>query len=288
MLLSTVAAGGYSLFESDTGTLGRQYAEEYASAEPFPHIVFDNFLPPESLELCLREFPNRDKAQIAYDRSQEKRKFEYKPEVLSPAVRSLFYSFNSLPFISFLRNVTGINGLIPDPYFLGAGLHEVLPGGYLNVHTDFNHHDPLDVERRINVLIYLNKGWKEEYGGALELWDEKMKNCRSRIIPLFNRCVIFNTSSISYHGNPEPVVHPEGVSRRAIALYYYTATWDNSRFSQTTHFRPRPNRGDVFDYKVRVTELMESLSPPIALRAARKLARLVQRQRFRLIRPKTV
>src|ERR1700676_5689805 len=105
MLLSTVAAGGYNLFESNAGTLGRQYAEEYAAAEPFPHIVLDNILPPESLELCLREFPARDKAQIAYDRSQEKRKFEYKPEVLSPAVRTLFYSFNSLPFIAFLQGV---------------------------------------------------------------------------------------------------------------------------------------------------------------------------------------
>jgi hypothetical protein len=152
MLLSTVAAGGNSLFESDMGTLGRQYAEKYAAAEPFPHIVLDNFLPADSLELCLREFPTRDKAQIGYDRSQEKRKFEYKPEVLSPGVRSLFYSFNSLPFIAFLQNVTGIRGLIPDPYFLGAGLHEVLPGGYLNVHTDF-----MDAEQQKKDLLQMNE-----------------------------------------------------------------------------------------------------------------------------------
>jgi hypothetical protein len=287
MLLSTVA-GAYGLFASDTGTFGKQYAEQYAAAEPFPHIVLDNFLNAEVLDLCLREFPRRENAQAAYNRSQEKRKFEYRPEMLTPSVRTLFYSFNSLPFISFLQNVTGINGLIPDLYFSGGGLHEVLRDGYLKIHTDFNHHDQLDLERRINVLIYLNKGWKEEYGGSLELWDKKMQRRCSSIVPLFNRCVIFSTSSISYHGNPEPVRHPEGVSRRAIALYYYTATWDNSRFSRTTHFRPRPNKGDAFDYRVRASELIESISPPILLRAARKVARLLQRQRSRPIRPETV
>jgi Rps23 Pro-64 3,4-dihydroxylase Tpa1-like proline 4-hydroxylase len=280
MILNAIARP-HSLFESTNETAGNDYYEQYNNAQPFPHIVFDEFLNEEVLNLCLEHFPGNEKAQASYNRSQEKRKFEYKPEVLAPPLRALFYSFNSLPFINFLQKLTGINGLIPDPYFLGAGLHEVQQSGYLNIHADFNHHEQLDLERRINVLIYLNKDWKEEYGGCLELWDERMQSCKARIVPSFNRCVIFNTSSVSMHGNPEPVAHPEGRPRRAIALYYYTATWDAARVNRTTRFNARPNTHDTFDFKVRAREVMEDISPPLLLRTARRFIRLVHRQRAR-------
>jgi Rps23 Pro-64 3,4-dihydroxylase Tpa1-like proline 4-hydroxylase len=284
MVLSTLDSP-FSLIDADSGTIGIQYSARYAAAQPFPHIVIDDFLDEQAIELCLREFPRREKAEASYNRSQEKRKLEYKPESLAPSVRTLFYSFNSLPFLRFLENVTGIKGLIPDPYFLGGGFHEVQNGGYLNIHTDFNHHSLLGLERRINVLIYLNKEWKEEYGGSLELWDQKMRACQARIIPEFNRCVIFNTSLTSNHGNPEPVAHPQGAPRRAIALYYYTATWDRSRLSRTTRFSIRPNRGDSFDFRVRANELIEDVAPPLLLRAVRKLGRLVQRQPETAVHP---
>jgi len=284
MILNALASP-HSLFEPKTGTFGSEYFKKYNTAQPFPHIVFDDFINEEVLNLCLQHFPDSEKAQASYNRSQEKKKLEYKPEVLDPPLRALFYSFNSLPFINFLQNLTGINGLIPDPYFLGAGLHEVQLGGYLNIHADFNHHKQLDLERRINVLIYLNKEWKEEYGGSLELWDEKMQSCKARITPLFNRCVIFNTSAGSLHGNPEPVAHPKGMPRRAIALYYYTATWDPARLNRTTRFNPRPNTDDTFDFRVRTRELMEDISPPLLLRTARRVMRLVQRQRSKSAYP---
>ena len=147
-------------------------------------------------------------SSAAYNRSQENLKFEFKPERLSPPLRSLFYSFNSIPFVGFIENLTGIKGLIPDPYFAGAGFHQVNQGGHLDIHTDFNFHSAMGLERRINVLIYLNKDWREEYGGCFEIWDQKMSRCCRRIVPAFNTCVIFNTSSISFHGNPVPVNHP--------------------------------------------------------------------------------
>ncbi len=57
-------------------------------------------------------------------------------------------------------------------------------------------------QRRVNVLVYLNKDWKAEWGGALELWDKQMKACEESVVPVFNRCVIFNTDADSYHGHP--------------------------------------------------------------------------------------
>jgi hypothetical protein len=262
---------------SGSSQRGREFHSRYAAARPFPHIVLDGFLPEEIADLCVTDFPGRASASAQHARSQENRKFEYKPEILSPPLRSLFQSFNSAPFVQFLENLTGIQGLIPDPYFGGGGLHEVAHGGHLNIHADFNHHTPLNLERRINVLIYLNRDWQEEFGGCFEIWDRAMSQRCLRVTPLFNRCVVFNTSSTSFHGNPEPVNHPLGYSRRSIALYYYTATWDGSHKSHSTQFKVRPDSVDQSDLSVWMHELMTDLTPPIAMRAFNRVASRLRR-----------
>jgi hypothetical protein len=113
------------------------------------------------------------------------------------------------------------------------------------------------------------------------MWDEEMKHCVKAIDPLFNRCVVFNTSSNSYHGNPTPVSHPDGKPRLSMALYYYTATWDSTRREHTTKFKTRPASKDQFDWEVTVNEALENLTPPILLRMGRKGWRGISR----LIRP---
>lgn len=264
----------YGFFDPAAATQGKELHTRYASANPFPHIVLDEFLDEKIITLCLREFPRAKGTEAAtYSRKQESGKFEYRPESLSAPLRALLYSFNSLPFIRFLENLTGINGLIPDPHFVGGGLHELIQGGYLNIHADFNYHSQMHLERRVNALIYLNRDWKEEYGGCLELWDTQMQSRVVRIVPILNRCVIFNTTTDSFHGNPDPIRHPEGASRRSIALYYYTATWDDSRRGRSTQFEVRPFSNDAIDYQVRAAELMEEVIPPILLRTTRKLVR---------------
>lgn len=276
MIIKTTSTD-YGYFDPSISAIGAQYRAQYNSAIPFPHIVLPDFIDEDILELCLRDFPSIPDSAAGYRRSQENLKFEFKPETLSPPVRSLFYSFNSIPFVGFIENLTGIKGLIPDPYFAGAGFHQVSEGGHLDIHTDFNFHSAMRLERRINVLIYLNKDWKEEYGGCFEIWDQKMSRCCRRVVPAFNTCVIFNTSLTSFHGNPVAVHHPERKSRRALALYYYTATWDKTHHARTTQFKVRPASSDEFDWRVRVNEVVEDVLPPIALRALRKLARAAAR-----------
>ena len=192
---------------------------------------------------------------MSFDRAQERLKTSYNPDYLKPQLRSLFYSLGSRPFLKFLENLTGIDGLMADPYFVGGGFHQIGQGGHLSVHADFNHHKKLNLERRVYILIYLNKNWIEEYGGQLELWDQGMEKCIVSTTPQFNRCVIFNTTSKSMHGNPQPINHPENIPRRSIALYYYTATWHKTRKQHTTQFRKRPNSKDETDWKVLRTEL---------------------------------
>ena len=125
--------------------------------------------------------------------------------------------------MEFLQKITGIEEtLIPDPYFEGGGFHEIKPGGFLKVHVDFHKNKKLQLSRRVNFLIYLNKDWEEEYGGHLELWEKDMSQCVSKILPKFNRAAMFSTTGDSWHGHPDPLNCPEGKSRKSLALYYYT------------------------------------------------------------------
>ena len=264
---------------TETRDRGAELSAAYRAAKPFPHVVIDDFLPPEIVELCLAEFPGkRTQDDIQFDREQERYKSQFNPDTLTPRTRALFYSFNSKPFIRVLENITGIKGLVPDPYFLGAGFHEIGQGGHLSVHTDFNHHKPMNLERRINVLIYLNKDWKDAYGGQLEFWNADMSECQESVLPLFNRCVIFNTTDSSFHGNPNPINHPGNVTRKSIALYYYTSTWSDVSREHTTQFQVRRGTGDRQDVKVKANELVADLLPPILLRNLRQMKKRLSHQ----------
>lgn len=253
---------------------GCELAGQYRLAAPFPHIVIDDFLPPSVLRMCLDEFERgQETPWMEYDAPTERRKREYKPDLLSDGLRALFYAFNSLPFIRLIENITGIDGLIPDPYFHGAGLHEIRQGGHLSVHADFNFHEEMGLERRINVLIYLNENWLPEYGGQLELWDQSMSSCVQSIDPLFNRCIIFATTSTSYHGNPSPIAHPEGRSRKSIALYYYSSTWSADKASHSTLFQSRPGGVDNTGLAARSRAFAKQFTPPVLWELARRIAR---------------
>lgn len=245
---------------------GKTASETYRSREPYPYGGFDDFLPAEVLDRVYAELQALPEAETSFNRPQEKLKTSYVPERLPPYTRNLFYILNSRPFVQFLENMTGIKGLIPDPYFAGGGVHVVGNGGHLDIHADFNHNAILNLERRLNVLIYLNKDWKKEYGGSFEIWNNEMTEMVESFVPEFNRMVCFNTGSTTWHGNPTPVNHPEGRPRMSLALYYYTATWDGTKRAHTTLFKPRPGTGDKADRETRRNELLQDLVPPIMYR----------------------
>ncbi len=214
------------LFPFDSASLqerAERLKNTYAQARPFPHIVLDQFFSEEVLESLLAEFPGPEDIQWLQLQHENSKKLASKnEEQLGPASRAFIHQLNSSAFIAFLEKLTGIEGLIPDPHLWGGGLHQILKGGFLNIHADFNKHTRLKLDRRINLLVYLNKDWKEEYGGHIQLWSRDMKQCIQKILPVFNRCVIFSTTDFSYHGHPEPLTCPEDRSRKSLALYYYS------------------------------------------------------------------
>jgi hypothetical protein len=277
---------------SDDGTLGMDpvearatgamLAQEYRSAEPFPHIVLDGILPQPVLQQALDNFPTEPlKSDRVFDINYGgHHKRQILPYDCNKEAQSLFAFLNSKAVLQFLEGLTGIEGLIPDPYFEGGGFHEISKGGLLGVHADFRINGTLHLERRINLLIYLNPDWDEEWGGALELWDRKMTTCHSKVFPHLNRCVVFSTDADSFHGHPDPLNTPEHVKRRSIALYYYTSSRNIYKEvpSHSTMYYARPHDSAGVHAEARRFRLDEQLRdwlPP-------KLARLFFRIRHRL------
>ena len=205
--------------------LASKLANTYQTNKPFPSIYIDDFFDENFLEEVLKEFPRVDqlKDKIYYANPNED-KYATKGEyTFGDQTKKLVHFLNSQPFLEFLQKITGIEEtLIPDPYFEGGGFHEIKPGGFLKVHVDFHKNKKLQLSRRVNFLIYLNKDWEEEYGGHLELWEKDMSQCVSKILPKFNRAAMFSTTGDSWHGHQDPLNCPEGKSRKSLALYYYT------------------------------------------------------------------
>lgn len=226
---------GAFLFDYDKlMAFAEQYHADYKKAQPFPYIAIDDFVSDEIIGELLKGFPEPDPAKqtrnnTAYvDEETEKVPAQINKVGLreerdfTPFLRHFIWELNSPSFILFLEKLTGIGKLLPDPKMLGGGTHQTLKDGLLRVHADFNVHRIYEIDRRINLILYLNRDWKEEYGGHLELWDKDVKNCIERILPIDKRCVIFSTGSETWHGHPHPLTCPEGRARQSIALYYYT------------------------------------------------------------------
>ncbi len=141
---------------------------EFRSATPFPHVVIDDFLPEAVLDEVLDEFPEPEQIDWQqFDNSREVKLALADAERMGPTTRHLLAEFNSAVFVDFLTSLTGIERLIPDPHYSGGGLHQIRRGGYLKVHADFNKHPELDLYRRLNAILYLNKDWQDEWGGDL-------------------------------------------------------------------------------------------------------------------------
>jgi hypothetical protein len=273
---------GFQLDRDRLMALAERTREAYAAASPYPHAVMDDFLPEEILDAVLAEFPAPAEVDwLAFDSPLERKLATNSHAAMGPATRHLLAELNSSAFIDFLERLTGIEGLVPDPHLEGGGLHQIERGGHLKVHADFNRHPRSGLERRLNVLVYLNRDWKDEYGGAFELWDADMTACEAKVMPYFNRCVVFSTTSTSYHGHPEPLGCPEGETRKSLALYYYSKDRpaEETRATHNTLFQARPGEqlADAApappppSRRESVKAALRWITPPILLEARRRL-----------------
>lgn len=225
----------------------------------YRRIVIDDFLKPETAELLYRNFPTESQMRRHYKGLNEEKSEGSSFDQYHPVFEEVRQSLMEKDWTAVLDRITGFEGLVLPDDFRGAGVHQGFDGSFLDIHVDFNIHSVLDLHRRLNLLIYLNKDWKEEYGGHLELWNEDVSECIERISPQFNRCAIFATTETSWHGYDKMNL-PEGVSRKSIFSYYYTPVADRSKVKyHDTVFKPRPTDSRMKKTKTALKEHAKNL-----------------------------
>ncbi len=219
---------------------------EFRSSQPFPFLAIDQFLQPAFADELNRSFPTVAEAERSghtFSAVNESGKTQVTAADRFPgSVRQLNDLLAHPDWLATLSEITGIPSLLADEMLVGGGMHVMRTGAHLDVHIDFNLLADRPLHRRLNILVFMNSGWRPEWGGALELWDDAVKHRAHHFTPELNRCVIFETSQHSFHG-VERLACPPDRARRSFAAYYYTreapAGWDGRR--HTTVFRARPN-----------------------------------------------
>lgn len=229
-----------------------ELARDFASAQPFRHVVIDDFLSTDFCAKLIAEFPPFDTKYARNEHGEIGGKAAV-PHIaqLGPAYRDFDLLMRDRSFLDLMGRIAGIDSLRYDPDYVGGGTHENLGGQELDLHVDFNYHPKTLLHRRLNLIVFLNPEWSEAWGGCLELranpweapWDIGAGTART-VIPLANRAVMFETTERSWHGFTRidlPKEKPH-ISRRSIAVYYYTSERPPAETAapHATIYVPRP------------------------------------------------
>jgi hypothetical protein len=197
--------------------------KSFIDAKPVPHVVIDGLFAPALLELVYADFDRLNWGDWRrYDNAQEFKRGSAPKTWLGHASQLYFNTIYSGHFVDFLERVSGVEGLVTDPELYAGGLHDIPTGGKFAMHLDFNQHSVTHLDNRLVFITYLNKNWRSDYGGALELWNMDENKFVTEVVPEFGRSVLYYHSSKSLHGHPKPISEPNGRPRRSAAAYYYS------------------------------------------------------------------
>ena len=196
--------------------------EQFSKAVPFEHIIIPNFLNDEYAEQIFNSFPiDIDSGKwYKYYNPLEIKYANDDIKNMPRCIKKLFYLLSTKEITEQFASISSINDLEHDSYLHGAGVHVHPRNGKLNIHLDYEKHPYINKERRLNMILYMSKDWKEEWNGDTQLWDNKMEKCIVNSHVKFNTAIIFRTNEISWHGLPESIKCPEDVFRKSIAYYY--------------------------------------------------------------------
>jgi Rps23 Pro-64 3,4-dihydroxylase Tpa1-like proline 4-hydroxylase len=216
--------------------------EQFRDAQPFSHVVIDDFFNKKYIEALHEQFPGIDDSWHKYYNPIE---IKYAKDKDFPKIyKDLFCLLSSECTVSLVRKISGITNLEYDPYLHGAGLHYHPKGGKLDMHVDYGLHPMLNKERRLNLIVYLNKDWKEEYGGNIEFWHKEMSKKGVQVTPIFNRAVLFKTSDDSWHGFPDQITCPDGQGRKSIAMYWISEPRPGTIPRKKARYIGKPDEND--------------------------------------------
>jgi hypothetical protein len=258
-------------FLGDKVHLSRSLTElhaEYASAKPFPHVVIDNLFSDAFVQKLPEEIPPITADTFVHHHDEHQAKFGLRSAVHLGETGFQFAALlHSAAFLYMLSEITGIWGLLPDPYLQGGGFHVIPPGGKFDIHLDRKTDYTTGLRRRLAFITYLNHDWRHEYGGQLELWNADGTRCEVMVEPLFNRTIIFEVADGNYHGHPTPVACPGNRTRNSFAVYYHTVGEGVKNIDiRSSQFAPNFYRAP----ESKVKKLAKDLIPPMVLRSLRE------------------
>ena len=231
-------AFNYEAFESKVEGVRESYNEQ----TPYPFAFFDGFFHDSLLDDVNREI---DEANFAKDirvidgiEVKTRSNFDDN-EALPPATREVFEVINGGKFLNIISRLTGIDGLISDPYYDGGGINVIENEGTLAVHVDGTTQHRMQVSRRINAILFLNDNWDPSWNGYHEQWeylnkdlspfdDNQRWQCVRKILPKKNRLYVFTTNDHSWHGHAGVLNIPKHIQRRSLIAYYYTSSRPDS------------------------------------------------------------
>ena len=235
----------------DNNFIAEQKKKLVVENDPFPHILASNILPVHIAKRAESEFFNFDKLinTGGYRYGNLHKNFNTLDEI-PKTIKEIIIFFYSDNFLNFLGEKFSLKNIIPDWRLWGGGMHTSSRGGHLTIHSDYIYQRKTNTRRVINLLLYLNSDWKDEWRGEIELWDKKMTKKVKSLSPLLNNILIFRTDKDSNHGYPDPLLCPENTTRKSIALYYYVK--EESRLPIqikrrkyfVTEWKKRPNTND--------------------------------------------
>ena len=243
----------------------------YQTAQPLPHLVLDGLFPATVLDDIVEDMSEiQGESWLNLDTEGFERKIALRSAIdLTTTGQQLTALLHSATFLYLLTTLTGVRELLPDPYLQGGGYHRMPPGSFFHVHVDRNVAYDTGLRRRLALIIFLNKAWKQEYGGHLELWSADGLHREVSIEPIFNRTVIFEVASANYHGVPAPIASPAGSSRNSFLVYYHTVGADGSEDIAPHSSIFAPKREGRLGIAVR--RIARDCLPPIVFRPLRKL-----------------
>lgn len=197
--------------------------QEFRQHPCYSKMEIEDFLPADIVEMLAEELDSIPLEDCKHFTRKGSNMYEHNNLDDTPVADAVVHALNSSTFLRWLQDVTDSKDLIPDPHLIGAGYMKSFQGDSLKVHTDFNWVEELRLHRRINCIIYLNKDWKEEWGGGLEFYDTNNKGMISKTVPGFGNLLIWSYHNLAYHGYPEPMTCPEDQSRKGLRLFYYVS-----------------------------------------------------------------
>lgn len=244
------------------------YAEAYRKAKPFPYVVIDDLFSSALLDRLVAEIPPVSADfWVHHDHEHEEKYGQRSAVELGPVGFQLTGLLHSANFLYFLSELTGIWQLLPDPYLQGGGYSLMPEGAKFDVHVDRNTAYETGLVRRVGLIIYLNKDWKPDYGGQLELWNSDGTHCEIAIDPLFNRTAIFEIGDRNYHGVPRAIAAPGARSRNSFLVYFHTACAGSEIIPHSSIYAPvrfQPKQPAL-------RKVIKDLVPPFLFRRIKKL-----------------